>query len=455
MSKLVVVNYRLSDAQARETMRKIALIRAILERCVKLQKELSSVEAKTGEDWAETLQRFRKAADSNRWNDFVGDYNRLYDDLPGVERQLEKVLADAKAKRLRLELTASTLLASCADGQERRQLEAIAKKARGLHGSQYKNVMSEVEAIVRRRLSTPLEVKESGLEAGQVALARELLAAVPKDISPLPLPETWSSATKTEATSHADRVKRLSEQLSEIDPEFAPVDDLIARLQEVAAKDAGECSLLIDSIELEAKERLVLGRTRRDVERTLQEGLAWLAPFASADAEAHRRQLNDAAALSPEAVRKAAASAKAWAEAEGARADGARVREALLAELRGLGYEVNVQGEWQEGSRVTIHKPSEPNYDVQLSAPPNGSVQSKVRAYDHAGRSTGVNRRDVEMEQSWCDDLARVNKSLAAKGVAADVLHEEGPGASAQLPLPARQERVYEVATVKELERKL
>jgi hypothetical protein len=66
-----------------------------------------------------------------------------------------------------------------------------------------------------------------------------------------------------------------------------------------------------------------------------------------------------------------AAQARAWAEAEGKRQDGMRIRDALLGELRELGYEVNLQGEaWDEGSRITIQKPSEPNYDVQLSAAP-------------------------------------------------------------------------------------
>ena len=43
---------------------------------------------------------------------------------------------------------------------------------------------------------------------------------------------------------------------------------------------------------------------------------------------------------------------------------------------------------------------------------PGGQIQSKVRAYDHAGRGAGFNRRDVEVEQSWCDDLAKVDKLL-------------------------------------------
>jgi hypothetical protein len=60
-----------------------------------------------------------------------------------------------------------------------------------------------------------------------------------------------------------------------------------------------------------------------------------------------------------------------WAEAEGKRQDGIRIRDALLGEL---GYEVNLQGEpWDGGSCITIQKPSEPNYDIQLSSAPGGA----------------------------------------------------------------------------------
>lgn len=155
------------------------------------------------------------------------------------------------------------------------------------------------------------------------------------------------------------------------------------------------------------------------------------------------------------AVRSASDDARAWAQAESKRQDSERIPSLLLSELHELGYEVNLQdAAWDESSRSTISKPSEPNYDVQLTAASGGAIQSKVRAYDHPGRSTGVNRRDVEVEQGWCDDLARVNKLLAERGLAAEVVHEEGPGSSLQKPLPVRIDRNLRSATAKPVERK-
>ena len=41
---------------------------------------------------------------------------------------------------------------------------------------------------------------------------------------------------------------------------------------------------------------------------------------------------------------------------------------------------------------AVTQRPEEPNYDVELPAAPNGKIQSKVKAYDHSGRSSGVNQ---------------------------------------------------------------
>ena len=84
----------------------------MLARCARLQQELQALEPVTGEYWADTLARYQKLVDKNQWREFVGDYNRLYDELPAVVRQLEAAVAEAKAKRLRLELTAATLMAA-------------------------------------------------------------------------------------------------------------------------------------------------------------------------------------------------------------------------------------------------------------------------------------------------------------------------------------------------------
>jgi hypothetical protein len=422
----------------------------MLERCARLQRDLAKFESVGGENWSETLARYRTLVNASKWGDFVDDYNRLYDELPRVERQLEKELTEAKAKRLRLKLTAATLVASAKTPAERLELEAISKGAGGIYADNFREAQSKIELLVRQRLETPLEVAEPEITADQVALARNLLASSLTEHSKRGSPGFGEPGqvpgSSPPFAQPTDRVIRLSEQLSQLDSDLVSVDDLVARLLELPAKGPAERGLLVDSIEFEVKDRLDLAKRKREIQAAVDDGLAWLTPYQSLTAESLREHLLAAAAGDDlVAVRIAASKARAWAEAQGKRQDGERIRAVLLSELQELGYEINLQGSaWDEGSRITIQKPSEPNYDVQLSAAPDGAIQSKVRAYDHPGRSGGVNRRDVEIEQGWCDDLARVNKQLAERGLSAEILHEDRPGAAAQVPLPPRNERLLD-----------
>ncbi len=447
MSKLVVVNYRISEAQERETRRKIALIRAMLERCARLQQELRALEPAAGENWGDTLVRYQQLVDKSQWREFTGDYNRLYDELPHVQRQLENAVAEAKAQRLRLALTAATLMAGHTTEAERRELSSIASSAASLYSDRFQDATERVAKLIRRHLDTSLEITEPRTTQEQFALARDLLAAMPPakaqgaqggfgEPPQLPLHDDTDPGRSAETS----RIEKLTGKLSEIDPALARVDDLLARVRQLAEVKAGELAPILNSIEIEAGERLAAMRRRRELQETVDDGMAWLSPFQSLSAERLRERLQTALAHADiTAARTAADDARAWAEAEGKRQDGERVRAVLLQELQELGYEVNLQGPaWDEGGRITIQKPSEPNYDIQLGAMPGGAMQSKVRAYKHAGRSAGINRRDVEVEQSWCDDLVRLNRLLAGRGLTAEVVHVEGPGSSEQNPLEPR-----------------
>ncbi len=441
MSKLVWVNYRISEAEERESRRKMELLRQTLKRCAVLRKQLSELEPVAGENWVETLAKYEKLLDESRWNEFTPDYNRLYDTLPGVEADLEKALSETRAKRTRLELTAATLAALGASSEEKAILAKLGARTATLYADKYEAAAGEVERMLRKRLDTPLTtVAADTPTASQLALAAELLA-LSGSSTPMAIPLPGPS--EPQQLSDAARINRLIEQIAGLDASLASFDDLLERLRELSDAEPGRRALLIDSIELAAGERLRMARRNREVQELAGDGLAWLSPYSSLSADEHRRKL-DAAATSgdPAAVRTARDDARKWAEDEARRQDGARIRSALVAELQELGYEVNVQGhEWSEGTRITAARPSEQNYDVQLSAVPGGQIQSKVRAYSHAGRSAGVNRRDVEVEQSWCDDLAKVNKQLTERGIRAEVLREDGPGTAAQLPLRARNER--------------
>lgn len=435
MSKLVVASYRVSEEERRWVQRKIALIRAMLKRCAQLREELAVLEPVSGENWRETLAKYKLFEITNVWQ-FTEEHNRLEEGLPQMLADLEKALADARAKRTRLELTAATLLALGVTAEEKALLAPLETQSASLYADRYADAWGKVEAMLKKRLDTPLaDSGEAKATTEQLALARELLPQGDSNkVSDMVKP------VAAEPSPDALRIQKLTDQIAALDPVLGTYDDLIQRLRSAATAAAHQRPLLIASIELEAQERLGAVRRKKEVRDVADEALSWLAPFSSLTADNLRRRIEDVGQKDDVgAVRLLREEVKAWAEAEAQREDGVKVRTALVAELQNLGYEVNVQGSaWSEGERITAIRPNEPNYDVQLSAAPGGVIQSKVRAYAHAGRSSGVNRRDVEVEQSWCDDLAKLNKQLAERGIEGEILREDGPGSSAQVPLEGR-----------------
>ena len=434
MSKLVVSRYRVpTEEERRAALQKIALVRQMLQRCAAIREALERFEHVEGEELSQTLARYDQAVSEQRWDDFVEDYNRLYVSLPALERRLEQQLAAARGRRLRLELTALTLAAN-ASRDDKASLETIARAARTMRGDALDAANAKLEAVLTRQLNAASGAAAKAVSAAQSELARTLMhpdAPPPERIGrDRPAPEPVA----TIATDRA-RIDALISQLSALDEDAGVYVDRVLAI--AAEKDSSTRVMQLDSLILEVSEREASRRADRDRSRLTGEALAELTPFDGPAVDTLRERVRSAADAGQ--ARALFDEARALAAAEGKRRDGALARAAMLKALSGLGYELRLQGPgWAEGTKLEIQRPNEPNYDVQLSAPPNGQIQSKVRAYAHAGRSEGVNRRDVEVEQSWCDDLRALNALLQAEGFAAEIVHEEGPGSAAQKPLPPR-----------------
>jgi hypothetical protein len=220
------------------------------------------------------------------------------------------------------------------------------------------------------------------------------------------------------------------------------VGDLLERARLLAAySDNDRMNMQIDSLMFEAAERLKGLRKERELDRLSGGALADLASFDGEQCERLRQDIISArAGLDDGLLQRLRGEAANFARKEAARSDGAAARSAILRGLQDLGYEIRMNGEvWTEGVCIAAQRPEEPNYDVELSAPTNGMIQSKVRVYELAGRSAGINQRDVEMEQSWCDDLRRLHVKLASEGIVATIEDERKPGSTAQQPLPPRR----------------
>jgi hypothetical protein len=431
MSKLVVSHYRIPSAEEqRATQRKIALIRQMLQRCMALREALERFESVEGESLAEIMQRYDEAIVERRWEDFTGNYNRLYDSLPELEKQLEKRVAAARGRRLRLELTALTLANDTADVESKAVLETLARQVKAMRTQSLDTAAAQIETLLMQSLGRAPETAGPAVTQTQLELARALMhpdAAVPGQIG--------GGRSKPQGGPDSDhsRIDRLIGTLSALDDDVAAYVERARRI--AAEKDAGRRAIQLDSLIIEVSEHEARRRTARDLGRFIGEALAELDPFDGPSVENLRGRLHGAREVGD--ARRLLEEARTIAAVEARSRDGALARDAMMRGLRALGYDLRLQGTaWEEGARIEIMRSDEPNYDIQLSAPPNGRIQSKVRAYSHAGRSDGVNRRDVEVEQGWCDDLRKLNAMMQAQGFATDIEHEEGPGTAAQKPLP-------------------
>ena len=436
MSKLVVSYYRvLTEEGRRAVLQKIALVRQMLQRCVALRGALERFELVEGDELAHNLARYDQAVNEQRWDDFVDDYNRLYDSLPQLEKRLEQQLAVAKGRRLRLELTALTLAGDIVGTGDKAVLESIAHAVKTMRTEALDAASAQIEAILARRLDEPPDAVALAVTAGQIKLARALMH--PDAPPPERIGGHSQQLQEPGAVTLADRVRinQLIAQLSALDEDATVYVDRVLGI--ASQKDPSTRAIQLDSLVIEVSEREASRRAARDLSRLTGEALAELTPFDGPGVQALRKRLRRAVDVGQ--ARALFEEARGLAAAEAKRRDGALARSAMLTGLSALGYELRLQGKaWDEGTQLEIQRPDEPNYDVQLMAPPNGRIQSKVRAFAHAGRSEGVNRRDVEVEQSWCDDFRALNALMQAQGFAAEIEHEEGPGSAPQKPLPPR-----------------
>jgi hypothetical protein len=412
-------------------------VRQMLSRCASRRKTLEKMDEDGGEDLSETLVRYQSAVSKGDWAAVAPDCDRLHSELPDLERQLEGKIIAAKERRLRLELSAATLSAGA--GQAEQKLLARILRAAPKSQSDLGELEKQLESVVTKRLAAAEKQSDRGLTDAQLELARELVNwGLPTGKRVGIAREQTGKKQHGPLDETRGRVERLLAQLASIEED---VSDLFDRAREVmTGADAGQRDLQLDSLMFEAAERQDAGRRDRELDRLSGGALAELVSFKGEPCERLKADIIAARKKRDRPLlEKLRLETSEFARAEAVRRDAVAARATVLQGLRELGYEIRMNGNiWNEGTRIEAQRPEEPNYDIELSAAPNGKIQSKVRAYDHSARSTGVNRRDIEVEQSWCDNLRRLHARLEAEGIEAVIEDEKKPGSVAQHPLPAR-----------------
>jgi hypothetical protein len=333
-----------------------------------------------------------------------------------------------------------TLSANAADQAEQKLLAKIFRGATKAQTSELGEFGRQLESIMTKRLAATAKGSDRRLTDAQLELARDLMhQSLPAGERIGATRDRIGKGSQGSRTNDAcGRIEQLVTQLASIEED---VGDLIDRARELMTDaDTGQRNLQLDSLMFEAAERLKADRNARELDTLSGGALAELAPFGGEEWERLRGDILTAREKGNSLLlEKLHREALTFGQTEAARQDAIAARAATLRGLKELGYEIRMSGDvWDEGTRIEAQLPDEPNYDIQLSAAANDKIQSKVRAYDHAGRSSGVNRREVEMEQSWCDDLRQLHHKLASEGITATIEDEKKPGSAAQEPLPAR-----------------
>lgn len=416
MSRKTIYSYRdLAAERRRAEVREINRLIGQLTQLSKLERKRSKYEPNAAQDATETLEKLK----SDRQALSRTERRQWLSSVEDKTTKLQQDIANAEAQRLRLEMTAS-MLASRSIGADASQLKAISKSARTLDAKAFQGARSTVEAFVTSRLT------REASEAPKTPVSEETRSLAEKLLGP-EMQQTFISAPTGPETEIIDQI------VADLAILGAEADPLIERAKALVS-DRGSQSLdmKLDSLRLDAAQLRAKHLALEEVERLKQDTETILAPYDDPAAAAIQRQISTLALDDVAAARATREEAQDYATKQDQSEDAQKARAALVHGLQELGYEVRLQGEeWDEGERITISRPSEPHYDVELMSPPGGKIQSKVRAYMHEGRSQTTNTRDVEVESQWCENLRTLNAALENEGLSASLAHEDKPGSGA------------------------
>ena len=414
MSGLKVASYADQEAaRRREEARELSEIARRLQQVESMHKDLAKLSDLPSSSFHAIRQRMESSLPSVTLAERKDFITRLNADA----EMFDAAIRSAKIERQRLALTARSLLGE-ADGQARIVLEAAAGGAQSAAPESFKKLKQGVEGFVTQRI---LMAGSEKVEKERSAGARQLAEALMSSNAPrAELPK------EVEAT--LSKVDKLLELFGEFGEEGSVLRDRAERLFEAPA--SADFQLKLDSLCLDAAMLRDVQRQRIEAQRKIEAAIDRLAPFDDPESAALKARLSEALSAPVQQSQSLAEKAVEHAQLMGQQEDARKARAAMLSGLVALGYEVHIDGEsWDDGERITVSRPEEPNYDVQLAARADGKVQAKVRAFRHSGRSEATNIRDVEVEDQWCSDLRKLHSQMASKGIATTLERAEAPGA--------------------------
>lgn len=228
------------------------------------------------------------------------------------------------------------------------------------------------------------------------------------------------------------RLERLAASVASLDG-LHDVSDWLKQINTAAAvPDESRRRLLIDSIAIRLSDEQKRLQLRRANSLILDELEAELAVFG--ESAASLSELVTAARQSNiESISELTSQVRQWCDAESRRRDQAESREAILAVLRSLGYDVreSMATAWAEQGQVILQDSSRQDYGVELSTIAGERLKTQlVRFSNHTQITEKQKQRDIEVETLWCQSHAKVMDELQKRGLQTEVLASRPVGST-------------------------
>jgi hypothetical protein len=189
MSRMTITRYRDLEAERRrEEQREIQRLRKELQRCIKLEQDLAALEDIQPGEYSQSLARLDAAQGSNGQPLSSTERRQWLGRLPINAESLERAVAAAQERRIRLEFAARSLIRG-ADGETRRTLEDCARRARRANRADFINLRLVVEAVVTNLVLEKRPTIGQPQSEESLKLAAALMPSVSSTKQQAPQPE--------------------------------------------------------------------------------------------------------------------------------------------------------------------------------------------------------------------------------------------------------------------------
>jgi hypothetical protein len=241
------------------------------------------------------------------------------------------------------------------------------------------------------------------------------------------LDDTFATWRATRTSGSDKRMAGVEKRLAELstylhESELKKFSDRSAFIAQ--AEQSADMNLQIDSLVLDISAAVFQAKQRSALVEEAAGILVELgAPDAAADRDAQTSRTNLELALKDLDFPRLATLAeetRAMTARLRARQVAAARRDAILAGLQSLGYEVRegMSTAWEQNGRVVLRSPSDPGYGVEIASAADAErMQVRAVAF-YASRDQS---RDFGVETTWCGDFGKLQALVASQGGAIQI----------------------------------